>query len=391
MTSRLLCVLALFAFGCEEAVPTAPNLNVVEVDSSSSQEGWAVNYPKQRKLLFMAGRLWVFYSNGSDMLVRSTTDGVELTAPQTVRQGMVFGHRCMFAFDGSFVHYACCDALAGSDVFYRRGVPRADGSIDWPDDEQVAFDVPDDQSVLYPKVLVDAAGHPWVAFMLFGGGFMVAPENAMAVRSSTTDGTWSTEAGSTLVLTSSDTTESYPDPLGVALASGSTFWVYDHQGSASYFGRSWSPTTGWGPEERITNRHEQYGLFDAVADGDQVHLSFGGGTVRYLLRSASGVWGGESVVGLGSGHSSIASLGGGHALVTWLDVQGDRVLQREMWDGGTGPTLVVIDGGREGLAGTRLGINLNGLSASAGGFMSAVTTTLGAEPPYSIVLATRGE
>ena len=195
-----------------------------------------------------------------------------------VREEAVFGHRCALAYDGTSLHSACCLALPGADVFYRRGVPADDGlSIAW-DEDQVAFDVPDVQSVLYPKVLVDASGHPWVAFMLFEGGFETAPQRAMIVRSSRTDGIWETAAGFPFAL-SAPSTETFPDPLGVALASGGTYWIWDPDGASPYVGRPWSEVGGFGPEERISEGAHRHGLFDAVAEGDDVHVSYGGGPV----------------------------------------------------------------------------------------------------------------
>lgn len=120
-------------------------------------------------------------------------------------------------------------------------------------------------------------------------------------------------------------------------------------------------------------------------------MSYGGGTVRYRRRGASGRWSAERVVvsSRASGHTSIASLGGGRVLVTWLDAERARIVQRQVVDGFTGPAALVLDASGEGLAGG-LGINLNGLAAPAGPFRSAITATLGAGPTYRVVLATRG-
>jgi len=392
LSSGALAAAALAACGStDEVVVDRGDVRVVDVATSNAQEGWAVNYPKQRKVLFMAGRLWVFYADGTSMLARSTTNGVTLSDPIVVRDDAVFGHRCAFAFDGTALHSACCSALPGSDVFYRRGVPSADGTIAWDGDEQVAFDVPDTQSVLYPKVIV-AGGRPWVAFMLFEGGFETAPQRAMVTRSARTDGTWETDtAGGFPFALSAASTQTFPDPLGVALASGDTYWIWDPDGDAAYTGRAFHERSGWGAEEQISLRAHRHGLFDAVANGDDLHVSYGGGLVYYRRRAADGTWSPErTVTPHGSGHTSISTLGPSRALVTWLDYDGNRVVQREMSADGTttGPATLVLGAGDDGLAGT-LGINLNGLAAPGGPFASAVTATLGAGPPYRVVLATR--
>jgi hypothetical protein len=383
----------LTLLGCaQEPVVDRGDVRVVELASSTAMEGWAVNYPKQRKVLFIGERLWLFYSDGRDMLARTTLDGETLTDPFVVREDAVFGHRCAFAYDGTSLHSACCLALPGADVLYRRGTPSDDGlSIAWDGDEQVAFDVPDGESVLYPKVLADASGHPWALFMLFEGGFEAPPQRAMISRSSRTDGLWETASGFPFAL-SAESRETFPDPIGVALASGGTYWIWDPDGDSHYVGRAWSEAAGFGPEERISEGRQRHGLFDAVAEGDDVHVAYGGGTVHYRRRDASGSWSPERTVisAGGSGHTSIASLGGGHALVTWLDVTGRRVVQREIGDDFLGPATLVLDAGSDGISG-RLSINLNGLAAPAGPFRSAITATLGSGPTYRVVLATRPE
>jgi hypothetical protein len=392
-SGRLIVTMLLGALAAcaDEPVVDLGDVRVVDLAGSTATEGWAVNYPKQRKVLFIGDRLWLFYSDGADLLARTTTDGETLTTPFVVWEDAVFGHRCALAYDGASLHAACCLALPGADVLYRRGTPSEDGlSIAWDGEAQIAFDVPHAQSVLYPKVLVDASGRPWVAFMLFEGGFETAPQRAMVSRSSRTDGVWETASGFPFAL-SAPSAETFPDPLGVALASGGTYWIWDPDGESHYVGRPWSEGAGFGPEERISEGRHRHGLFDAVADGDDVHVSYGGGAVHYRHRDASGRWSPErTVTSRGSGHTSIASLGGGRALVTWLDPDRRRIVQREMSDESSGPATLVLDAATDGVAG-RLHINLNGLEAPAGPFHSAITATLGTMPPYRVVLATRPE
>ncbi len=236
--SAAAALLVLASSGCN-CGPRATDVTRSLVATTTADEGWAVNYPKQRKLLWMAERLWVFYADGTNLVVRTTSDGVEFSAPVVVREQGVFGHRCSFAFDGTFVHSACCLANLGDDVFYRRGRPATDGTIAW-DAEQLAFDVAATENVLYPKVLVDAGGLPWVGFVLFTGGQTQAPPNrAMISRSSRSDGTWETASGFPAAL-SDDGSDTSPDPLGVALANGDTYWAWVPDGDAKLTGQRWS-------------------------------------------------------------------------------------------------------------------------------------------------------
>ena len=125
--------IAVMIGGCDdETVVAAGDVTTSMVATSTSQEGWAMNYPKQRKLLFMAGALWIFYSDGEAFWTRTTTDGVTLTDPIQIRDDAVFGHRMGCAFDGVYFHYAfsgrarrrqCCSIGAES----RSGMARSSG------------------------------------------------------------------------------------------------------------------------------------------------------------------------------------------------------------------------------------------------------------------------
>ncbi|MBL8912672.1 MAG: hypothetical protein JNM17_18405 [Archangium sp.] len=97
---------ALLSNGCN-CGPRATDVVRTTIATSTADEGWAVNYPKQRKVLWMAERLWVFYADGANLVVQSSTDGVSFSEPSVVKSQGVFGHRCMFAFDGTYVHSAC--------------------------------------------------------------------------------------------------------------------------------------------------------------------------------------------------------------------------------------------------------------------------------------------
>jgi hypothetical protein len=371
--------------GCEKVVDPG-NVQRLWVATSSAQDGWAVNYPKQRKILAMAGRLWLFYSDGVDALVRSTADGATLSDAQRVREAMVFGHRCGYAFDGTWLHYACSTALQGEGVYYRRAVPHSDGTLEWTGPEQLVFDV-GPGTAMYPKVLVDAAGRPWVGFMLFPSGFMTPPQEAVVTRAAASDGTWTTDVGFPYVLVAGST-ETYPDPLGVALEGGGVYWVCDPDGEAQYIGRLWRDGV-WADEETVTESAQKYALFDLVAAGDVVHLAYGGGTLKYRRRDASGTWSGERTIASGaSGHVTIARSADG-AVISWLDLGGNRILSRAVTSDSLGPTLLILDASSAGgLAGADLGINLNGISEPDPRFGMAVTTTTGQQAPFGIWLAT---
>jgi len=351
--------------------------------------GWSVNYPGQRKVFEVAGRLWLFYADGGDALFRTSLDGVSWSGPAVIRHQTTFGHRIAFWHDGQALHYAHCNAEQDDPVVYRRGVLNADGTIAWTLPEQTVFTPPTGLNVMYPKVIVDSLGQPWVAFMLYRGGFNTAPYDALVTHSTRSDGSWATAAGFPVTLVSQNTT-AYPDPLGVALGGGKTYWIYNRNNpDDTYYGRPWNGHA-WDGEERATLSHSEYGLYNMVADGDVVHLVFGGGTLRYRQRDAAGRWAGEETVAQGaSGHASIARVGQDDAVVSWLDEGAHQVLMRRRLSGGVWTSVgLLADESTDTLANPELGINLNGLVDASGSFLVAAPYTTVSDGTYMLKMVT---
>jgi hypothetical protein len=358
-----------------------------QVCNSNVKNGWAVNYPKQRKLFFMSGLIWIFYSDGNDAVYKTSEDGLDWSAPATFRKGSSLGHRIGCWFDGTYIHYAQCTANKGDDVVYRSGTPNKNGTITWSAPEQTAYEVPAGKNVMYPKVIVDSSGAPWVAFMLYDGGFNKPPYDAIVTTSSTTNGTWKTASGFPYTLVDNNTT-SYPDPVGVPMTKGKTFWVYNKNVmDDTYYGRNWNGRS-WDSEETVTRSHSSYSLYNLVADGDDIHMVFGGGTVKYRKRDYRAGWGKEYVLtGSASGHTSITRTGQDSLIVTWLDCSKHSVAYREMVKGQWASPVAWINESIDRLANPRLGINSNALVASSKSMQLAVVYTTGRSSPYKLKFA----
>jgi hypothetical protein len=376
-------IIVLLLAGCESLAP-APGAVRSEVATSSAENGWAVNYPKQRKVLAMCGLVWVFYSDGADAVYRTSADAIAWSAPTTIRTDSVFGHRIALWFDGTFLHYAHSNALAGDPVTYRRGVPDASGAIAWSGPEQVAYATDPNKSIMYPKIVTDSLGRPWLAFMEYEGGFEQPPYDAIVTTSSTADGTWLTAPGFPFTLVAGNTT-AYPDPVGVGLGEGRTFFVYNkNQLDDRYYGRRWNGAS-WDDEEAVTSAHSKYAIYDIVADGDDIHLAFGGGTLRYRRRDATTGWGAEDqLTDRSNSHPAITLVRRDQVIVSWLEESSNRVVARERVDGTWLSPLELADESASGLANPNLGIDLNALPASSDRFKAAVAYTTGAAPPYHV-------
>ncbi len=289
--------------------------------------------------------------------------------------------------DGTRIHYAHCAASEGEDVVYRSGTPQRDGTITWATEEQTAYKVPKGKNVMYPKLIVGSSGVPWIAFMVYDGGFNQAPYDAVVTKSVQSNGAWQTAPGFPCILVDDNTT-AYPDPVGVPLTNGKTFWVYNRNLlDDGYYGREWNGQS-WDAEEAVTHSHSGYGLYSLAADGDDVHLVFGGGTIRYRKRDSQTGWGAEfKLTGSGSGHTAITVTGPNSLIVTWLDTAKHVVTCREMIDGQWSAPWPWLDESGDRLANPQLGINLNALVTSSAMIQHSVVYTTGSEPPFTIKFA----
>ncbi len=359
------------------------------VSTTSASKGWAVNYPKQRKVFEMAGLLWVFYSDGVDGVFRSSRDGKEWSDPDTFAPGGHFGHRFGGWFDGTYFHYCLCTAALGADVYYRRGKPSSNGKMKWSAPPQVAFDTPSEKNVMYPKVIVDSMGHPWITFMQLVYQIPnLPPFDGIVVKASTNDGKWKTAAGFPFKLVSEKGTDGYPDPVGAPLTRGKTVWIYNHRvnGEDVYAARIWNGR-GWEDEEIVVSPASNYSFFNVVGDADDVHLIHGAGTIQYQKRTWEAGWSKTFTIDdSASGHTCISRTGKNSLIVTWLDTANQLVRYREMAGGKWGSSVSWVDESIPGFAGA--GININSLVHSARRFRHAVFYSTGHSAPYDIKSAT---
>lgn len=387
MTRQALFLLLVVASCCLPVAtfPSQENTTTTLVSTTETNHGWAINYPKQRKVFFMSGRLWVFYSDGRDAVFSSSIDGIHWNAPTVFGRDGHFGHRFGCWFDGTYLHYALCTAALGADVFYRRGMPGADGTIVWTTEEQVAYDTPPDKNVMYPKVIVDSEGHPWISFMeLVYQEPNTPPYDAFVLKSSANDGTWKIVDNFPFPLVKQKIIAGYPDPVGVPLTNGKTLWFYNTHlnGDDIYASRIWNGHA-WEAEEVVVNPGSPYSFFNAVADGDDVHVVHGAGTIYYQKRTwGTGLGKEEMIADNASGHASITCLGPDNVIATWLDLSNNTVCYREMSKGTWLPPVVWAGASSEGLAGA--GINLNTLITASEPFRNAAVYTTGIASPFNI-------
>jgi len=218
----------------------------------------ATQYPSQRKSFYANGRFWVFYSDDTNMVYCTSTDGSTWTAATVVRE-CVAGSYFSVWFDGTYLHYAYVDV---SSIYYRRGTPNSDGTITWSAVEQTVSTTYNSAS--YPMVSVDSNGYVWIGYRDTDLTYYYP----YVIKSGNNDGTW----GTGIITQLSTTSSTYWKVSVVPLTSGKMLAVYAYN-SATVKAKRWDGSS-WDTEVATTSAIS-YGYYhSAVAQGDDVHLTF---------------------------------------------------------------------------------------------------------------------
>jgi hypothetical protein len=219
-------------------------------------------YSFQRKTFYANGRFWAFYSNGTNMVYCTSTDGLTWTSPTTVRFSSL-GYRFSVWFDGTYLHYAYAD---NSQIYYRRGTPNSDGTITWSADEQIVSTTYN--AALYPMVSVDSNGYVWIGYNEYRiAGAKYYP---YVIKSGNNDGTWgTTPSGFPYQLSSPSNSEWYVSII--PLTTGKMLAIYAY--TSTIKAKKWTGSS-WGSEVATTSSIYRGEAHSAVAQGDDVHLVF---------------------------------------------------------------------------------------------------------------------
>jgi len=260
----------------------------------------AVEYACQRKTFYANGRFWVFYYDGASSAGYSTsTDGFSWTpfAPFTSRTCGA-GWRFAVALDGTRLHYVFSTGTNGDPLYYRCGLPNADGTITWLDNEQNITIGESDTGHLWPSIAIDSEGRPWVAYARKN-----ATENsryAYVTTSITSNGTWITRVGFPHRLSSTNYTGI--NVMIVPLTNQKMLAIVSCAGwqIESYL---WNGSS-WSEKQTTSSAITSDGIIEcglsAVNQGDDVHLVFIKDSTHDLVYTkysyASNSWGPETIV-----------------------------------------------------------------------------------------------
>jgi len=271
-------------------------LQIQEVKANPSLVGTSTNNAAtyrsfQRKGFFANGRFWVFYVEGSNMVYRTSTDGVTWSSSNTIKSTNC-GDEFSIWFNGTYVHYAHTPPASGSGLFYRRGTPNSNGTITWSANEQTVIAGVSGVTLYYPFVSVDSSNYPWIAYNRLESG----TRYPYITKSSTNDGTWSTPSGFPYQLS----TTAAGNWVGsvVPLTNQKVYAVYAYSYTSGY-GKLWNGTS-WGNEEASMSDIEDSRWHSVVSIDDDVHLVFRHDVSYDLIyrwrNGTSGTWNNEETV-----------------------------------------------------------------------------------------------
>jgi len=247
--------------------------NATTVGTSAAAAHDPILEPSQRSAFYAAGRRWVFYTDGTNLVFRSSADAVTWSADTSVR-ACVKGDQFAIHFDGTYVHYAYASPVAGASggIWYRRGAPQSNGTITWSAVEQKPTEPGEPGNIfLTPSVSVDSSGYPWLVWVLYDSE---GPTYRLyCVRSANNDGTWSGAEGGGSLAAGIDATTI---PRLLPLQDRRMYCLWDESGDILgklYSGPPLSATI-WGSEEDTGADIAASRLYDAISYLDHVHLAW---------------------------------------------------------------------------------------------------------------------
>jgi hypothetical protein len=228
------------------------------------------------------GRFWVFYNYGQKLVYKSSTDGSTWGNLTNVTDCDNSGDFDIY-FNGSAIEYA---TIWNSNLYYRKGMPLANGSINWLDTEKNPYTSSHGSSWIdRPDITNDDDGYAWI--------FWVDVDN-WGILNSVKNGGWSLDSSETLYNSELSTTL-YIQGVGTInnkvtelFTMGSHQSIYTHE----YSGSSWGYRNDAGT--RATN-----GQFKGLNDNGSVAVAYykdNYGDIGIIRKPYGSSWGSEVIV-----------------------------------------------------------------------------------------------
>lgn len=146
-------------------LPTQIRVSITpQISIDTSSDASATNSSSERKVLSAAGRIWIFFTDGCNVVFQSSPDSGTTWSPPVVAQtDIARGWFFTVGQVGDMVDLvsAASNGALGGAILLRTGTMNSNGSIGWsPTQPQIPFNVGDGT---VPTVAVDSNGNVWIA------------------------------------------------------------------------------------------------------------------------------------------------------------------------------------------------------------------------------------
>jgi len=202
------------------------------------------------------------------------------------------GNGCCFAYDSAadILHVVYTDG--GSSTQYRACTPNRDGTVTWISSAQL---ITAGGSQLSGNIALDSEGYPWVIYFEVIGG-----ANELTVKkSSTKNGTWTTDDTVTKVLLTTASDPSYFGGAVVAQTAGKMYFLFTDWNNTPLQGWQYDPAIAWDAAAvTISSKNVSFDVYDCIADGDDILLVYTSvlSDVRYIKFTYGTGWGAETIL-----------------------------------------------------------------------------------------------
>jgi hypothetical protein len=247
-------------------------------------------WPWERKTFGGYNRTWVFYSDGANIVYKSSPDKVtwDITANIVPNSPATQGTQFALWFDGIYVHLVYDSSI--DYIYYRRGLPDINGIISWNPAKIVA-----PKGFKRVTIALDSYGFPYITYNSNEGRLFLVKSSLIR--------DWETEFEIEITnepeLLANGLLRNYPT---TSTAQG--FWqasVYPLTGGRMYiiftlelnptWGKVYDPITGFSPIEVITTHlTSESGVWCGATAGDTVYLALNSNRKIELYKKSNSVW-----------------------------------------------------------------------------------------------------
>jgi hypothetical protein len=253
--------------------PYDPTVFATSSTVGTSTNAYATGWGYKRDSFWANTLFWAFYSDGTNIVYYTSPDNVTWTVgPQSPINACNDGRLFSVFYDGTHVHIAwIASDAANIPVYYYMGTPNSNGSISSTNGRVTAIAAAATVEYYMPCICADTSGYPWIVARKYVGSV----QSASGVKSSTTDGTWTTD----FTFDMSTTNVGWAVSV-IPLTGGKVLGVYAVAATTVRV-RCWNGT-GWNAEVASTSKCSNY-YFSAANQGGDASIVFLNATTYNIL------------------------------------------------------------------------------------------------------------